>query len=267
MSESGPARIISDFLDLLRSAGGLSFDYTIKVSEAAEPVKPEASSASEDPSAPARLIEVDLSGPDTPLILERNGELLHAIESLTASVLRLTPEQQDQLSFDAGGYKASRVRAVAEAAEQAIATVRSTSRPFAFPPMNSRERRMLHLALVPSGLATASSGLGPRRFVVLYPEGQTPTPERFDPPTRPSGGYQRNRANYPSRASSSNSLRGRETFRSQPSPQPISRQPEPPALEEDAGNRSTHAGASAEAEDPAATAARLESIRRAFRKR
>ncbi|WP_433984333.1 hypothetical protein [Tunturiibacter empetritectus] len=30
---------------------------------------------------------------------------------------------------------------------------------------------MLHLALAKSGLPTASSGEGPGRFVVLYPEG------------------------------------------------------------------------------------------------
>ena len=35
--------------------------------------------------------------------------------------------------------------------------------------------RLLHLALADSGLPTASSGLGPRRYVVLYPEGHKPT--------------------------------------------------------------------------------------------
>jgi spoIIIJ-associated protein len=44
--------------------------------------------------------------------------------------------------------------------------------------MNSRERRMLHLFLRDSGLQTASSGEGPRRFVVLYPEGYRIPPER-----------------------------------------------------------------------------------------
>jgi spoIIIJ-associated protein len=37
--------------------------------------------------------------------------------------------------------------------------------------MSSRERRMLHMFLKDSGLQTASSGEGSRRFVVLYPEG------------------------------------------------------------------------------------------------
>ena len=49
--------------------------------------------------------------------------------------------------------------------------MRTTGRPHAFPPMSSRERRMLHLLLSESGLPTASSGEGPGRFVVLYPKG------------------------------------------------------------------------------------------------
>jgi spoIIIJ-associated protein len=36
---------------------------------------------------------------------------------------------------------------------------------------------MLHLFLRDSGLQTASSGEGPRRFVVLYPEGYRIPPE------------------------------------------------------------------------------------------
>ncbi len=40
--------------------------------------------------------------------------------------------------------------------------------------MNSRERRLLHLALAPSGLISASKGEHASRYVVLYPEGTEP---------------------------------------------------------------------------------------------
>jgi spoIIIJ-associated protein len=59
-------------------------------------------------------------------------------------------------------------------AEMAVEKVRATGRPFSFAPMSSRERRILHLSLAKSGLPTASSGEGPGRFVVLYPEGLEP---------------------------------------------------------------------------------------------
>ena len=124
--------------------------------------------------APPPLITVEFTGSDTPLLLARNGELLHAIEHVAAKVLRLEPEDHDRISFDAEGFKANRDRELYRSAEVAIREVRATGRAHAFPPMTSRERRMLHLALSKSGLPTASSGEGPGRFVVLYPEGPQP---------------------------------------------------------------------------------------------
>jgi spoIIIJ-associated protein len=58
--------------------------------------------------------------------------------------------------------------------------------------MSSRERRMLHLFLRDSGLQTASSGEGPRRFVVLYPEGYRIPPEE----DRERAGSYGNRGGY-----------------------------------------------------------------------
>jgi len=56
--------------------------------------------------------------------------------------------------------------------------VEDTEQPFSFHPMSSRERRMVHMFLKDSGLQTASSGEGSRRFVVLYPEGYRIPQER-----------------------------------------------------------------------------------------
>jgi spoIIIJ-associated protein len=120
-------------------------------------------------------IKVELTGPDTPLLLAHNGELLHAIEHIAAKILRLEPENHDRICFDAEGFKATRDRNLQLSAEAAVQQVRATGQPFAFPPMTSRERRMLHLVLMHSGLPTASADEGPRRFVVLYPEGHQPT--------------------------------------------------------------------------------------------
>ena len=50
--------------------------------------------------------------------------------------------------------------------------MKASGKPYRFDPMSSRERRMLHLALKRAeGMRTESSGEGPARFVVLYPEG------------------------------------------------------------------------------------------------
>lgn len=175
------AKKIADFLKILNKPGGLNLKPNILASNGqAKPNSSEPAGATQpaspdpDPSPRSPQITVDLSGPDAPLLLARNGELLHAIEHLAAKILRLEPEDHDLIYFDAQNFKATRNRELDMMAEIAIEKVRATGRPFSFAPMSSHERRILHMALAKSGLPTASSGESPRRFVVLYPEGEEP---------------------------------------------------------------------------------------------
>jgi spoIIIJ-associated protein len=170
------ARKIADFLQVLSKSG---LDFKSQIFACNGQVQPHSS----DPAGATSLgpvptscpdIKVELTGPDTPLLLAHNGELLHAIEHIAAKILRLEPENHDRICFDAEGFKATRDRNLQLSAEAAVQQVRATGQPFAFPPMTSRERRMLHLVLMHSGLPTASADEGPRRFVVLYPEGHQP---------------------------------------------------------------------------------------------
>lgn len=250
-----------------------------------EPPSEDLTLAAASAPATAPQLHIDFTGPDAPLMIERGGELLHAMESLAASILRLEPEQNDLLSFDALGFKQERQAATERTAQQGIDAVRATGKPFIFPPMNSRERRMLHLVLAASGLPTASSGDGPRRFVVVYPIGATPTPERFDPPppTRRPGsasgprsvggrGAFTGRASSAGRGSSAGprsfSGAASSTRRHQPSSSSAARQPAAPAAPrlDPNGNPLEQptlpdVGAATSEEE------RLASLRRAFRKR
>lgn len=169
------AATVADLMRLVTTTGGLSLKYRIT-----------AGAGAADPDGfERRDIYVECKGPDTDLLLANDGELLRSLEHLAAKMLRLDPEDHDRVSFDANGFKASRARALREAAEDAMDEVDDTGEPFRFPPMNSRERRMLHMFLSDSGLQTASSGEGPRRCVVLYPEGYEIPPERgYDGPDR-----------------------------------------------------------------------------------
>jgi spoIIIJ-associated protein len=184
LNDSGPAaKKIADFLAILSTTGGLNLKPHIlacngQVQPDSSDPAGESTAVSSDPSSPSNTapeITVEFTGLDTPLLLARNGELLHAIEHIAAKILRLEPEEHDRISFDAEGFKATRNRELDLMAEMAIQKVRATGRPFSFAPMTSRERRILHLSLAKSGLPTASSGEGPGRFVVLYPEGLEPT--------------------------------------------------------------------------------------------
>jgi spoIIIJ-associated protein len=177
------ARKIEDFLAILKTAGGLNLKPNILACNgqvqpnSSEPAGATTAALNSSPSSPdTPQITVDFTGPDTPLLLARNGELLLAIEHIASKILRLDSEDHDRISFDAEGFKATRNRELDLMAEIAIKRVRATGEPYAFSPMTSRERRILHLALAKSGLPTASSGDGPGRFVVLYPEGLKPVP-------------------------------------------------------------------------------------------
>jgi len=141
--------------DLLHSSG-LSLTYALEV--AATQARP--------------LVSVEFQGEDVAILTARNGELLLALEHIAAKTLRLEPEEHDLIRFEAAGFKANRDWLLRQSAEMAVAQVRRTGRPYAFSPMSSHERRMLHLALADSGLHTASEGEGPLRHLVLHPAPQ-----------------------------------------------------------------------------------------------
>lgn len=173
-SQAPAAKTIAAFLQTLLTSSGLQLHFDIQATK--HPAMTGAAEAQPSrSSSPEPEVSVEFAGPDSGLLVARNGELLHAIEHLAAKVLRFEPEEHDRISFDAENFKLLRQRELQMIAEAGVERVRHTRRPFAFPPMNSRERRLLHLALRDSGLTTASSGLGPRRFVTLYPAGEGPS--------------------------------------------------------------------------------------------
>lgn len=170
------AQKIAGFLANLNKLGGLRLKYRITAGDGAR-----------DPEGmEARVIYVELGGPDTPLLTQHNGELLRALETLAAQILRLEQREHDLVSFDAGNFKALRAQELRLAAETAAEKVIRTGVPYAFPPMNSRERRLLHLAFKEiQGVETASSGEGQDRFLAVFPAGKTHLPVAS--PVKPRG--------------------------------------------------------------------------------
>jgi len=178
---------IEDFLRTLTRSGGLKLTYKIASNGHTEPQVSELADQqatipeeTRSGSSPSPEISVEFSGPDVPMLLARNGELLLAIEHVAAKILRFEHEEHDRISFDADNFKVLRHQELRMAAEAAIERVRRTGQPFSFAPMSSRERRILHLELANSGLVTASSGEGSRRFVVLYPANAKPLTSTAD---------------------------------------------------------------------------------------
>jgi len=170
------AQKIAGFLASLNKLGGLRLKYRITAGDGAR-----------DPEGlEARQIYVELGGPDVPLVTQHNGELLRALETIAAQMLRLDQRENDLISFDADNFKALRAQELRLAAETAAEKVIRTGVPYAFPPTNSRERRLLHLAFKSiDGVETASSGEGQDRFLAVFPAGKTDLP--VVPPIKPRG--------------------------------------------------------------------------------
>ena len=170
------AQKIAGFLNTLNTLGGMRLKFRITAGDGAH-----------DPQGlEARQIYVELGGPDVPLVIQHNGELLRALETIAAQMLRLDQREHDLVSFDAANFKALRAQELRLTAETAAEKVRKTGVPYSFQPMNSRERRLLHLACRElQGVETASMGEGPNRFLVIFPEGKTNLPVK--PPMKPRG--------------------------------------------------------------------------------
>lgn len=137
-------------------------------------------------------VVLKFTGKDVDLLLGNRAELLLALEHLTMEALRVPSEDHSRLSFDANDYRLLRIEELRLSALAAAEKVKSTGVPFRFNPMNSRERRVIHLALRnETTLRSESQGTGPHRQVVVYPAGMASLPEPPPPAFSPRPGGRR----------------------------------------------------------------------------
>jgi spoIIIJ-associated protein len=147
---------LKSFLDQAMSAMQFALEWGIAVQPASQ-------------GAEASIV-VSFRGGDQGLLLERNAELLLALEYIAHRWLRLDPRLHDAVRFDCGDYRSERLDELKLSARVAAQRVRETGEAFRFNPMSSRERRLIHLELAgAAGVRTASEGSGDRRQLVIYP--------------------------------------------------------------------------------------------------
>ena len=172
LAEHGPK--IRAFLERLCASAGFDLKFDIG--------PPEGRSDFETPD-----ILVRFTGRDVEFLLANKAELLLALEQLTMEMLHMGPDEHSLLQFDANDHRMMRIEELRLSALTAAERVKRTRTPFFFNPMNSRERRIIHLALRDEkDVRSESTGMGPQRAVVVYPAGMpaVPTPPA---PSRPMG--------------------------------------------------------------------------------
>jgi spoIIIJ-associated protein len=173
---------IDGFLRPLLANAGLELRYKISDADAVE-------GDFETPD-----VMVNFSGPDVDALLANRAELLLALEQVTMEMLRFGSDEHSLLSFDANDYRLLRIEELRLSAQTAAERVKRTGAPFRFNPMNSRERRVIHLALRgETAVRSESAGAGPGRQVVVYPAGMASLPDvpYVLPPRRDGPGERR----------------------------------------------------------------------------
>lgn len=133
--------------DFLNSVfDGFSFDLRATVGEA------------------ATGCHLEIDGADSTLLLNEGGDLLEALQHLVNQAFGRTLPQGERVICDVENFRATREAELRAMARHAAERVRTTGGAFAFGPMNSNERRIIHLALAnEEDLYTESIGEGSAR--------------------------------------------------------------------------------------------------------
>jgi spoIIIJ-associated protein len=116
-------------------------------------------------------IRVEIEGPDAGRIIGKKGNVLDAIQYLTARVAVRPGDPRRHVIVDAEGYRARHEDQLAQMARRLAARVATEGRVITFDPMSARERRIVHMALRNmKGVRTESMGEEPRRRVQIIPD-------------------------------------------------------------------------------------------------
>ncbi len=115
-------------------------------------------------------IKINLTGEDAALFTANGGAALEAMEFLVNKIVARRLGVGAKIVVDVDGFRENRERRLTRMAQEAAEKAKRTKKPVALPPMNAKERRLIHLALRGRrDVHTRSAGEGDRRHVVVYP--------------------------------------------------------------------------------------------------
>ena len=156
VADTGPR--IQEFLTRIFKLAGFQLAFVVAEGETPHP-------DFENPDLMVRF-----SGADVDLLLGNKAELLLALEQLTMEAIGMVPEEHSRICFDANDRRILRIEELRMSAQAAAERVKKSRQPFHFSPMNSRERRIIHLSLRDqTDVRSESVGEGPIRQVVIVP--------------------------------------------------------------------------------------------------
>ncbi|TMG32636.1 MAG: protein jag [Chloroflexi bacterium] len=147
---------------------------------------------SEDP------VMIDVAGDNLGLLIGWRGETLRAFQTVVNLILNEGRADRRRLVVDVEHYRNRREETVKEMALRLADRVRRTGERVMMDPMQSYERRIVHITLEKEpGIRTESQGEEPNRRVAILPDGvgavrrpaERPTPASSPPLSRQETGY------------------------------------------------------------------------------
>lgn len=104
------------------------------------------------------------------LLIGKRGKTLNALQYLVSKILHRELDAPISVVVDTEDYRTKRETSLTELAHQLSTKVKRSKRPLTTGPMNSQDRRIIHLALKEDQeVRTKSKGEGNLRRVVIYP--------------------------------------------------------------------------------------------------
>lgn len=145
--------VAADFLETLLDITDLDGDIDLDVDGDRAAV---AIVDSEEGRVPRRLVGTD-------------GKVLDALQELTRLAVQSVTGERSRLMLDVAGFRAERRNVLVGIARNAIAEVKETGEKVDLEPMTAFERKVVHDEVLGAGLNSESSGVEPRRYVVVLP--------------------------------------------------------------------------------------------------
>jgi spoIIIJ-associated protein len=111
-------------------------------------------------------LTVQLSGEDSARAIGRDGQVLDAIQQMVVSAAVHGQVTRRRIIVDIEKYRDRREKKICEDAKYFAGEVLASGKPYEFPPMSPRERRLVHMSIVDmGGVTTESRGEDDERYV------------------------------------------------------------------------------------------------------
>lgn len=154
--------------ELLEEEGEIAADYLEELMDLAD-IDGDIDIDVADGRAQLSVVCEDNEDSNLRTLVGRDGKTLGALQELSRLAVQTSTGQRSWLMLDIDGYRNSRRDELIEKAQRAIEQVKESGDGFAFKPMNSFERKIIHDQVAQAGLVSESDGEGDGRHVLVRP--------------------------------------------------------------------------------------------------